>query len=81
MAVMQDFPFHVSAKMLLIQASGNRPLLVARPVLAAEIRRALEPMAWLGNLRLRIPRRDRMPTKSARPTTLPRPRGSAGTLR
>lgn len=46
-AVLQDAPTHVSAKMLLIQAAGNRPTLVSRPVLAAEIRRALEPMAWL----------------------------------
>lgn len=49
MAVMQDIPLHASARLLLLQASGNRPLLVARPVLAAEIRRALEPMAWLMN--------------------------------
>jgi hypothetical protein len=46
-AVLQDAPTHFSAKMLLIQAAGNRPTLVSRPVLAAEIRRALDPMAWL----------------------------------
>lgn len=44
MAVYQEEPSHFSAKMLLTQAAGNRPTLVARAVLAAEIRRALEPM-------------------------------------
>jgi len=33
--------------MLLVQASGNRPTLVTRPVLAAELRRAIEPMDWI----------------------------------
>ena len=50
MAILQDAPFHMSAKLLLIQAAGNRPTLVARPVLAAEIRRALEPMVWILSL-------------------------------
>ena len=45
--ILQDAPYHYSAKMLLIQASGNRPTLVTRPVLAAELRRALEPMDWI----------------------------------
>lgn len=43
--ILQDLPAHFSAKMLLIQASGNRPTTVARPILASEIRRALEPLA------------------------------------
>ena len=43
-AVLQDMPSHISAKMLLIQASGNRPTKVSRKVLAAELRRALEPV-------------------------------------
>jgi hypothetical protein len=47
MAVLQDAPAHFSSKMLLVQAAGSRPTLVARPVLAAEIRRALEPMEWI----------------------------------
>lgn len=47
MAVLQDAPTHISAKMLLTQAAGSRPTLVARTVLASEIRRALEPMKWL----------------------------------
>jgi hypothetical protein len=51
-AVLQDAPTHYSAKMLLIQAAGNRPILVARQVLAAEIRRALEPMLWLVGLQV-----------------------------
>lgn len=46
-AVLQDQPAHASAKMLLTQATGNRPIWVSRNVLAAEIRQALEPMAWI----------------------------------
>lgn len=46
-AVYQEAPAHFSAKMLLIQAAGNRPTLVAKTVLASELRRALEPMVWL----------------------------------
>lgn len=46
-AVLQDQPSHVSAEMLLTQATGNRPIWVSRKVFAAEIRRALEPMAWI----------------------------------
>ena len=46
-AVLQEAPSHVSAKMLLIQAAGNRPTLVARSVLAAELRRAILPVQWL----------------------------------
>lgn len=45
--VLQDLPSHVSAKMLLVQASGGRPTTVSRPVLAAEIRLALQPMRWI----------------------------------
>jgi len=45
--IMQEAPFHFSAKMLLIQASGNRPTLFERMVLAAELRRAIEPMDWI----------------------------------
>jgi hypothetical protein len=44
---MQQAPFHYSAKMLLIQASGNRPTMFERMVLAAELRRAIEPMGWI----------------------------------
>ncbi|MCU0749906.1 MAG: hypothetical protein MUF13_10225 [Akkermansiaceae bacterium] len=46
-AVLQEAPNHISAKMLLIQAAGNRPTLVARSVLAAELRRAIAPIHWL----------------------------------
>ena len=42
-----DTPYHFSANMLLIQASGKRPTLVTRPVLAAELRRAIDPMDWI----------------------------------
>jgi hypothetical protein len=47
MTILQEVPSHVSSKMLLIQAAGKRPTVVIRPVLAAELRRALEPMAWI----------------------------------
>jgi hypothetical protein len=43
----QSAPFHASAAMLLTQAKGNRPTLVKREVLAAELRRATQPMAWI----------------------------------
>lgn len=44
----QDAPFHASAGMLLTQAAGERPTLVTRMVLAAELQRAIAPMAWIG---------------------------------
>lgn len=53
-AVLQDQPVHISAKMLLTQAAGNRPIWVSRKVLASEIRRALEPMVWIKNSELFI---------------------------
>ena len=40
-------PYHASAKMLAIQGSGNRPSYVRRDVLAAELRRAVEPVEWI----------------------------------
>lgn len=43
----QEMPIHASARMLAIQGAGNRPVLVARPVLCAELLRALEPIAAL----------------------------------
>ncbi len=46
-AILQEQPSHISAKMLLTQTTGNRPIWVTRKVLAAEIRHALEPMAWI----------------------------------
>lgn len=48
--VLQDMPIHVSAKMLLIQASGNRPVFVSRAVAAAELRRAIEPLSRIAGL-------------------------------
>lgn len=42
--IVQAAPSHYSAKMLLIQGSGNRPTAVTRPVMISEIRRALEPL-------------------------------------
>lgn len=43
----RDAPFHISAELLLVQAGGRKPAQVTRGVLAAELRRALEPMAWI----------------------------------
>ena len=45
--ISQETPNHLSARMLLIQAEGKRPTLITRKVLAAELRLALEPMAWI----------------------------------
>jgi hypothetical protein len=45
--ILQNLPTHISAKMLLIQASGNRPRWISRKVLAAELRRTIEPMAQI----------------------------------
>jgi hypothetical protein len=42
-----EAPYHYSAKMLAIQGAGNRPAFATRPVLTAELRRAIEPMDWL----------------------------------
>jgi hypothetical protein len=43
----RDVPFHFSAELLLVQAGGRKRAQVTRGVLAAELRRALEPMAWI----------------------------------
>ena len=43
-------PFHASAAMLLLQGSPDRPREFSRQVLAGELRRAIEPMAWVGEL-------------------------------
>lgn len=43
-AVLQEMPDHLSAKMLLLQASGNRPVYVSRAVAAAELRRIVAPI-------------------------------------
>lgn len=43
----QATPSHFSAKMLAIQGAGNRPTYVTRAVLAAELKRAIEPMEWM----------------------------------
>ena len=43
----RDVPCHASAEMLLSQAGGRQSAQVTRAVLAAELRRALEPMAWI----------------------------------
>ncbi|MEO7100897.1 MAG: hypothetical protein ABI162_16175 [Luteolibacter sp.] len=42
-----EAPNLYSARMLVIQGAGNRPTQLPRVVLAAELRRAIEPMAWI----------------------------------
>jgi hypothetical protein len=48
MDVAATSPHHASARMLVIQSMGNRPTRLPRPILAVELRRALEPVAKLG---------------------------------
>lgn len=43
----QEIPTHYSARMLAIQGSGNRPVFIPRMILISELRRAIEPMAWI----------------------------------
>jgi len=43
----QQAPFHASAAILHLQAAGRRPTSLARVVLAAELRRTIDPMDWL----------------------------------
>jgi hypothetical protein len=43
-------PFHASAAMLLLHGSAERPRHLGRAVLASELRRIVEPMAWINAL-------------------------------
>jgi hypothetical protein len=43
-------PFHGSTAMLLLQGSVDRPRYLSRPALASELRRFIEPMAWISQL-------------------------------
>ena len=45
--ILQEIPNHYSAKMLGIQGAGNRPTIIAKMVLEAELRLAIEPMEWM----------------------------------
>ena len=45
--MVQQTPCHYSAKMLGIQGAGNRPTIIAKMVLEAELRLAIEPMEWM----------------------------------
>lgn len=45
----QEAPWHFSARMLLTQAAGNRPVTLPRTVLAAELLRSLRPLGPLLN--------------------------------
>ncbi|WP_193212707.1 hypothetical protein [Luteolibacter marinus] len=50
--VVTAMPNHASARMLALQGSGNRPRFLDLPVLAREIRSALEPAAYLVSMPL-----------------------------
>jgi hypothetical protein len=45
--MVQEIPSHFSAKILGIQGAGNRPTIITRRVLEAELRLAIEPMEWM----------------------------------
>jgi hypothetical protein len=45
-------PSHASARLLALQGSGNRPRYLPRPILAQEIRTALEPLEYVKNTTL-----------------------------
>ncbi|MCP5548712.1 MAG: hypothetical protein H7A50_15200 [Akkermansiaceae bacterium] len=48
--LVQEAPWHFSARMLLTQAAGNRPVTLPREVLAAELRRSLRPLVPLAGV-------------------------------
>lgn len=48
--LVKEAPFHASAAMLLLQGSSNRPREIGRAALASELRRAIEPMAWISKI-------------------------------
>ncbi|HEY8962381.1 MAG TPA: hypothetical protein VIM57_09260, partial [Luteolibacter sp.] len=48
--IYQKFPDHASARLLWQQGGGEVPLRLARPVIAAEISRSLDTLAWLPEL-------------------------------
>lgn len=45
--VVSQFPGHASARLLALQGSGNRPRFLERRLLVIELRKALEPLAYL----------------------------------
>ena len=48
--LVKSAPFHASAAMLLLQGSVNRPRQLTRLALASELRRTIEPMAWVSRM-------------------------------
>jgi hypothetical protein len=48
LTLLEEAPYHFSARALFIQASGKRPTLVVRSVLASELQNVLEPIRWIG---------------------------------
>jgi len=49
--VLEEFPDHASARMLLVQSGGNRPMQYSTGILAREIRMVLKPMEWIPKLK------------------------------
>jgi len=45
--ILKAFPDHASARMALLQGGGERPSTFTTPILAAELRNALQPMDWI----------------------------------
>ena len=43
----QEAPYHASAAMLLTQGSGQRPTVISRAVLTAELIRASNALSWI----------------------------------
>lgn len=50
--IVREAPWHFSARMLLTQASGERPVMLPRSVLAAELRRELQPLREMSRLQV-----------------------------
>ncbi len=48
--IAKDAPYHYSAQMLLVQATGKRPTTVIRPVLLSELTTCLEPLQWIADV-------------------------------
>jgi len=45
--VLEEFPGHASARMLLVQGGGSRPAQYSTDILAREVRMVLKPMGWI----------------------------------
>lgn len=65
--VVSQLPGHASARLLALQGSGNRPRSLDRKLLAFELRKALEPLAYIEKRevsRIKVSRLDRIHQES-----------------